>query len=115
MSIELFKGIPREDVMAELGQQMRAISEEATCCGWDFRVAEGIPAACYAIVNKNEPGDFMGTPISVPLARWLVAMAKHLGHWVESDGDWVAYTPRAMKSEASRTGHTARERPRAKK
>jgi hypothetical protein len=115
MSIDLFDGIPREELMAELGRQMWAISEEATCCGSDYRVAEGIPAACYAIVSKNEPGDFMGTSISVPLARWLVATAEHLGHWVESDGDWVPYTPQAMKSEASRTGHTARTRPRAKK
>jgi hypothetical protein len=40
MATELFKGIPREVLMAELGQQMRAICEEATCCTWDYRIAK---------------------------------------------------------------------------
>lgn len=99
MSIDLFIGIPREELVAELGRQMSAISEEATCCGWEDRIAEEMPRVCYAIVEKNEPGDFMLTPISVPLARWLVAMAEHLGHWVDwGGGGWQSYVPEAMKA-----------------
>jgi hypothetical protein len=98
MCTELFNGIPREVLMAEMGQQMRAISEEATCCGWDFRVAEEVPRVCYAIIDANQAGDFMLTPISLPLARWLVAMAEYLGHWVDSGdgGGWAPYVPEAM-------------------
>jgi hypothetical protein len=99
MSTELFSGIPREELMAELGRQMQAISEEATCCAWDYRVAEELPRVCYAIVERNEAGDFMGTPVSVPLARWLAAMAGHLGHWVDAaGGGWAPYSPEAMKA-----------------
>jgi hypothetical protein len=98
VSTELLKDIPREELMGELGRQMSAILEEATCCGWDYRIAEEVPRVCYAIVEKNKAGDFMLTPISLPLARWLVAMAEYLGHWVDSGGGgWKPYVPEAMK------------------
>jgi hypothetical protein len=100
VSTDLFNGIPREELMAKLGRQMSAISEEATCSGWDYRIAEGLPRACYAIIDANQAGDFMLTPISVPLARWLAAMAEHLGHWVDwGGGGWTPYVPEAMKAQ----------------
>jgi hypothetical protein len=41
----------------------------------------------------------MRTPISLPLARWLAAMAGYLGHWVDSagGGKWSPYVPEALK------------------
>jgi hypothetical protein len=102
MSTDLFAGIPREAVMAELGSQMRAISEEAACSGWDYRAPDGLPRACRAISESGKPGDFLGAPISVALARWLVAMAEHLGHWVDSDAKgWQPYVPESERKKRS--------------
>jgi hypothetical protein len=53
MSIELFRRKLREDLTAELSRQMQGISEEATCCTWDFSVAEGLPAP----VSRNHCED----------------------------------------------------------
>jgi len=110
MSTDLFAGLDYEELMAELGQRMSRISEEATCSSWHDRINEELPEACYAIARRARPGGLDTTLISVLEARLLVSLAEELGHWVtRAPGrrGWMPHIPEAMKGRASPTGHTA--------
>lgn len=115
MSIDLFAGLDYEVLMAELGQRLSRISEEATCATWHYRVNDELPQACYDIALSGVAGTFDTTIVSVLEARLLVSLAERLGHWVTRDGGagWTAYVPEAMKERASRTGHGATKPPTA--
>ena len=114
MSTDLFEGLNREELMAELGWRMSRISETATCECWHYTADEDVPRACYEIAALGEAGYF--DSISVVTARLLVALADRLGHWVVPEKGqlgWKPYIPKAMKKRASRTGHRAKKSPTA--
>jgi hypothetical protein len=103
MSTDLFEGLSREELMAELGWRMSRISENATCEVWHYTLKEDVPRACYEIAATGRPGYFYS--ISVLTARLLIALADRLGHWVvpkEGQVGWKPYTPKAMKERAAR-------------
>lgn len=103
-----------EELMAELGQRMSRLSEEATCSTWHYRVEEELPQVCYEVVQQARAGTFDTTVISVHEARLLVSLAEELGHWVTrlpGRRGWMPHVPKAMKERSSRTGHTAQKSP----
>ena len=71
MSIDLFGGLSRADLMAELGWRMSRISETAMCEGWHYTVDEEVPRACYriAVTRRSEHCD----SISVVTVRLIIA------------------------------------------
>ena len=99
MSIDLFDGLSRAVLTAELGRQLQLLSEEGTCCAWDWQACEDLPRLCYETIERNGAVNYRGLAISLPLARWLATMVEQLGHWVDSDGHggWTAYMPDAMR------------------
>jgi hypothetical protein len=110
MSTDIFAGLDYEELMAELGQRMSRISQEATCSSWHDRNNEELPQMCYEIIRRARPGALDTTLISVLEARLLVSLAEELGHWVTrlpGRRGWMPHIPKAMKQQASRTGHTA--------
>ncbi len=114
MSTDLFDGLSRKELMAELGWRMSRISESATCECWHYAVDEDVPRACYEIAATGRPGYF--DSISVLTARLLIALADRLGHWVipeKGEVGWKPYIPKTMKVRDSRTGHGAKKSPTA--
>jgi hypothetical protein len=112
MSTDLFEGLSRDELMAELGWRMSRISENTTCEVWHYTLHEDVPRTCYKIVATGRKEYVDG--ISVVTARLLVALADRLGHWVvpkQGELGWKPYVPKAMKKRATRTGHKAAKPP----
>lgn len=100
MSTDLFEGLEYEELIEELGCRMSRLSGEATCSSWHDRVEEELPEACLDIVERNRPGMFDTTVISVWEARLLVELAERLGHWVTrcpGRRGWMPYIPHVLK------------------
>jgi len=101
MNTDLFEGLEYEELMEELGCRMSRLSEEATCSSWHERVEEELPEVCIDIVERNRPGLFDTTVISVLEARLLMSLAERLGHWVTRHPGrrgWIPHIPDAMKT-----------------
>lgn len=114
MSTDLLSGLEYEELMAELGQRMARISKEATCSSWHERIEEELPQVCYEVVRRSAPELFDTAIISVLEARLLLTLAERLGHWVTrrpGRRGWMPHIPKAMRERASRTGHTATNKP----
>lgn len=109
MSIELFSGLPPEDLLMELGSRMARVEEEATSCSWHDSVKESLPAVCYEIVERGQGGLFKAEWVSLLEARLLVSLATRLGHWVDvgKSERWERYVPEAMIARKSHWIQTA--------
>jgi hypothetical protein len=69
-------------LLQELGRQMSAISEEASCCRWAWGIEDELPPLLWEAATGRHPVTYQGVEISPAYAEWLVAMAAELGHWV---------------------------------
>jgi hypothetical protein len=92
-------------VMEELARQMQAISEEAFCSSWGYRIEDLLPPVLLAVAASGQAADFQGASIRPLHAQWLVSLAEELGQWVTLDhqGNPVPYHPPSHSGVASRT------------
>jgi hypothetical protein len=84
---------------AELGRQMRIISEEASCSLWAYKIEDELPPLLIEGAAKQQPVNYQGVEISPVYSQWLVSLANELGHWVnQGQGErYVAYVPMSFR------------------
>ena len=93
----------RHLVMEELGRQLAAISEKASCTRWPSGLEDALPPVLQGAVKAGTPCTFKTAEISPVLAEWLVALATELGHWVKPGdaGHFVPHFPECLRDPDS--------------